>query len=223
LVGSILLSGVILKLGSYGLILLSSSLGTYSSLFVYLTLSGGVVCSAICSRAWDMKSLVAYSSVVHMGVVSLGVLSGLELGLGVAIGMLIGHSLVSPLLFSLASELYISSSSRGFIYGHRSSVSSGLLLAISFFSGINFGLPPFLNFWVEVTLFGVLGSVWFLSLLPLTCSAFLAFLYSILFYVLSCAGPGSHSFPHVSRLQFYIPSVVYLLALPCRSLCLVCY
>jgi len=128
LVGSILLSGVILKLGSYGLILLSPSLGVNSSIFVYLTLTGGVVCSAICCRAWDMKSLVAYSSVVHMGVVRLGVISGLELGLGVACGILVGHSLVSPLLFSLANELYLSSSSRGFIHGHMSSVSSGILL-----------------------------------------------------------------------------------------------
>jgi len=222
LIGSILLSGVILKLGSYGLILLSPSLGVYSSIFVYLTLVGGVVCSGICCRAWDIKSLVAYSSVVHMGVVRLGVFSGLELGLSVAIGILVGHSLVSPLLFSLAYELYLSSSSRGFIHGHFTSTSSGLILTISAFSGINFGLPPFLNFWVEVSLFGVQGEVWRLSLLPLLVTAFLSFLYSILFYVLRCGGPGSRSLPHISSTYFYLPSLFFLLALPARSLCLVC-
>jgi len=222
LVGSILLSGVILKLGSYGLILLSPSLGVYSSIFIYLTLSGGVVCSSICCRAWDMKSLVAYSSVVHIGVVRLGVFSGLELGLCVACGILVGHSLVSPLLFSLAYELYLSSSSRGFIYGHMSSVSSGLILAIRVLSGINFGLPPFLSFWVEVSLFGVLGSVWGLSLLPLLLTAFLSFLYSLLFYVLSCGGPVSSSLPFGRSLLFYLPSCFFMLALPARSLCLFC-
>jgi len=50
LVGSILLAGVILKLGRYGLILLSPSLTISISLFVYLTLTGGVVCSCICFR-----------------------------------------------------------------------------------------------------------------------------------------------------------------------------
>jgi len=80
LLGSMLLAGVILKLGRYGLLLLAPSLVSQSSLFIYLTLSGGIVCSAICCRSWDTKSLVAYSSVVHIGVVTLGALSGLELG-----------------------------------------------------------------------------------------------------------------------------------------------
>jgi len=50
LVGSILLSGVILKLGSYGLLLLAPQITSTSSIFVYLTLSGGVICSTICYR-----------------------------------------------------------------------------------------------------------------------------------------------------------------------------
>merc|ERR1719187_2902160 len=79
LIGSMLLAGVILKLGRYGLLLLAPSLWSNSSFYVYLTLSGGVVCSAICCRNRDMKSLVAYSSVVHIGVVTLGALRGLEL------------------------------------------------------------------------------------------------------------------------------------------------
>ena len=80
LVGSILLAGVMLKLGRYGLLLISPSLSSYSSLFIYLTLLGGIVCSSLCFRSWDTKSLVAYSSIVHMGVVTLGALSGTELG-----------------------------------------------------------------------------------------------------------------------------------------------
>jgi len=80
LVGSILLAGVMLKLGSYGLLLIAPSLFSLTSLFIYLTLLGGIVCSSLCFRSWDSKSLVAYSSVVHMGVVTLGALSGTELG-----------------------------------------------------------------------------------------------------------------------------------------------
>merc|ERR1712087_102379 len=51
LVGSILLSGVILKLGSYGLLLLAPQLTSTSSIFVYLILIGGVICSTICYRS----------------------------------------------------------------------------------------------------------------------------------------------------------------------------
>jgi len=50
LIGSILLAGVILKLGSYGLLLLAPYLPDHSSVFIYFTLLGGVVCSAICFR-----------------------------------------------------------------------------------------------------------------------------------------------------------------------------
>jgi len=50
LTGSMLLAGVILKLGSFGLLLLAPTLTSHSSLFIYLTLSGGIVCSAVCCR-----------------------------------------------------------------------------------------------------------------------------------------------------------------------------
>lgn len=146
LLGSMLLAGVILKLGRFGLILLSPCLSSLTSIFVYLTLSGGVVCSGLCCRNWDMKSLVAYSSVVHMGVITLGALSGLELGSCIAVGILIGHSLLSPLMFLLAFELYLSSGSRSFASCYSRSASPSLLLCLSLCSGINFGLPPFLNF-----------------------------------------------------------------------------
>lgn len=105
--------------------------------------------------------------------------------------MVVGHSLLSPLLFVLTFELYLSSGSRSFLYGHSRSVSCSLLLVISFCSGLNFGLPPFLNFWVEVSVFSLMGSLWSLSLIPLLLSAFLSFLYSVLLYLLSCGGASS--------------------------------
>jgi len=217
LIGSMLLAGVILKLGRYGLLLLSPNLVGQSSLFVYLTLSGGVVCSAICCRNWDMKSLVAYSSVVHIGVVTLGAIRGLELGFWVAGGILVGHSLLSPVIFSLAFELYLSRGRRSFVHGHTSSVSMSLLLAIGLCSGLNFGLPPFLNFWVEVSLFRVQGCLWSFSLLPLMLTAFLTFLYSILFYVLACGGPSYFSLQINNTLFIYSPAIILSLVLTFSS------
>ena len=213
LFGSMLLAGVILKLGRYGLLLLAPSLDSKSSFFIYLTLSGGIVCSAICCRNWDMKSLVAYSSVVHIGVVTLGALRGLELGFWVAGGILVGHSLLSPLIFSLAYDLYLSSGSRSFVYGHTSSVSSSLLIAVGLCSGLNFGLPPFLNFWVEVSLFSIQGCLWSLSMIPLMLTAFLSFLYSILFYVLACGGPSSLTLQLNNSLYMYSPAILLLFLL----------
>ena len=215
LVGSMLLAGVILKLGRYGLLILAPCLGFSSNIFVYLTLVGGVICSLICSRHWDSKSMVAYSSVVHIGAVTLGSCSGLELGFFVACGILVGHSLLSPLLFVLASALYVSSGSRNFIYNHKWPVQFSLLLAFGLCSGLNFGLPPFLNFWVEVSLFRLLGSSWSLSLIPLGLVAFFTYLYSILLYVLSCGGRSSNFAPGVHLFNVFIPSLCYSFLLSC--------
>jgi len=211
LIGSILLAGVILKLGSYGLLLLAPYLSSQSSLFVYLTLLGGVICTGLCFRSWDMKTLVAYSSVVHIGVVTLGALSGLEVGFWVACGIVVGHSLLSPLLFLLAYELYLSLGSRNFVIGHFCSVSGSLLLAISLCFGLNFGLPPFLNFWVEVSLFSLLGFIFSFSLLPLMLTAFLSFAFNIFFYVTACGGPHSSSLVPISTLYIFIPSIIFSL------------
>lgn len=160
-----------------------------------------------------MKSLVAYSSVVHMGVVTLGALSGLEVGYWVACGIVVGHSLLSPLLFVLAYELYSSSLRRAFVHFHSSSVSASLLLAISLCFGLNFGLPPFLNFWVEVSLFSCQGYIFALSLLPLILTAFLSFAFCACFYVRACGGPCSSLVQLVSSLYIYFPSIFFSLTL----------
>ena len=213
LVGSMLLAGVILKLGRYGLLLLAPSLGFSSSVFVYLSLLGGVICSLICSRHWDSKSLVAYSSVVHIGAVTLGSCSGLELGFFVASGILVGHSLLSPLLFVLAAALYSCSGSRNLFYGYKWPGPASLLLAFGLCSGLNFGLPPFLNFWVEVSLFRLLGRSWSFSLIPLVLVALFSYLYSILFYVLSCGGPSSRLATTNHLFYVFIPSLFFSLLL----------
>merc|ERR1712212_1111169 len=113
--------------------------------------------------------------------------------------------LLSPLLFILAYELYIISGSRSFLYGLSRSASVISLMFIGLCCGLNFGLPPFLNFWVEVSLFSVQGSLWSLSIIPLVITAFLTYLFSIFFYVLSCGGaPGSVSW-RCSNPYCYLP------------------
>ena len=65
-----------------------------------MSLIGGVVGSLLCLRQGDLKLLVAYSSVVHIGVVSLGFLRGLEVGYHCGVLIIVGHGLVSPFLFA---------------------------------------------------------------------------------------------------------------------------
>jgi len=127
--------------------------------------------------------------------------------------MLVGHSLLSPLLFVLAYYLYLCTGSRSFVYGLNRSAPLSFLSFIGLCSGLNFGLPPFLNFWVEVSLFSVQGGLWSLSVLPLVVVAFLVYLSSFLFYVLACGGsPGPYSAP-VFCCYFFLPPLAINLLL----------
>ncbi|RYA72752.1 hypothetical protein DD592_26240, partial [Enterobacter cloacae complex sp. 2DZ2F20B] len=74
-----ILAGIILKLGGYGiirLIVIFSLIGIKINLFfISLRLVGGFYVSLICLRQRDMKSLIAYSSVSHMGLVLAGIIT----------------------------------------------------------------------------------------------------------------------------------------------------
>ena len=98
------LAGVLLKLGSYGLLIFLPYIKLNALIIFYLRMSllGSAVCSIICIRSGDLKLLIAYSSVVHIGVVTLGFISGREVGLTCGLIMVLGHGLSSPFLFALA-------------------------------------------------------------------------------------------------------------------------
>ena len=147
------MAGVILKFGGYGILLLAPSFGSLRFLFFYISLLGSVVCSVHCLRHWDIKTLVAYSSVVHIGVVSLGALSSSEVGWWVSVGIIVCHSFISPLLFCLCYDLYTVTYSRALISNRLASLGSGMCLVAALLLCINIGTPPFVSFWVEVSLY----------------------------------------------------------------------
>jgi NADH-quinone oxidoreductase subunit M len=108
--GSVILAGVLLKMGSYGIIriaLTSLPKGAESLvevMFVMATIS--IIYGALlCIAQEDLKSLVAYSSISHMGIVLLGIACLNSIGISAAIYMMFAHGLVSPLLFMLAGVL----------------------------------------------------------------------------------------------------------------------
>ena len=108
--GSILLAGVMLKMGLYGLIraaLPVAPLGAeyFVPVMVILAIVSILYGAALSLGQTDLKKLVAYSSVSHMGVALLGVATMTELGLAGAVFMMFAHGILSPAMFMVAGVL----------------------------------------------------------------------------------------------------------------------
>jgi len=107
---SILLSGVLLKMGSYGLIRAASMLpeavmalqGLLATLALFSLIYGGL----LAWRQSDLKKMIAYSSISHMGVVLLGIAAMNQAGLTGAMMQMVAHGLVAGALFLLIGLLY---------------------------------------------------------------------------------------------------------------------
>lgn len=109
--GSVLLAGILLKLGGYGFMRFSLPMFPDASVFFQpfmftLSVVAIVYASLIAWRQTDMKKLVAYSSVAHMGFVTLGLFSFNEIGLQGAVFQMLSHGLISGGLFLIVGVIY---------------------------------------------------------------------------------------------------------------------
>lgn len=117
--GSMILAGVLLKLGGYGLLrilpLIQEPLKSFSSFIISLRLIGGIIASFICIRQRDCKSLVAYSSVAHIALVIVGLITNSYFGWAGAVIIILAHGLCSSGLFALVGMVYERTGTRNLI------------------------------------------------------------------------------------------------------------
>jgi NADH-quinone oxidoreductase subunit M len=109
--GSVILAGVLLKLGGYGFIRFSLSLypdasHTYAPLIIVLSLIAIIYGAIVALVQPDLKKLVAYSSVSHMGFVTLGVFVFQQQAMQGAILQMVNHGLITGALFLLVGVIY---------------------------------------------------------------------------------------------------------------------
>ena len=109
--GSVILAGILLKLGGYGFIRFNLSFLPDASIFFtpfiyFLSVAAIIYTSFIAIVQKDMKKLIAYSSVAHMGFVTLGIFSANLQGLHGAIIQMISHGIISAALFFCIGSIY---------------------------------------------------------------------------------------------------------------------
>lgn len=109
--GSVVLAGVLLKLGTYGLMrfampLFPEATAAWAPVMLALAAAGVVFGALVAWVQTDMKKLIAYSSVSHMGIVVLGIFAGdVQAGVGAVVQM-VGHGISTGALFLLVGMIY---------------------------------------------------------------------------------------------------------------------
>nr|YP_010702845.1 NADH dehydrogenase subunit 4 [Agrilus adelphinus]WCO09272.1 NADH dehydrogenase subunit 4 [Agrilus adelphinus] len=191
--GSMILAGIMLKLGGYGMLRTMKLFTGVSSLVSYFLIGvsvlGGVIVSLMCLRQTDIKALIAYSSVAHMGLVLGGIMTFTYWGFCGALMMMVAHGLSSSGLFCLANITYERSGSRSlFLNKGMLNLMPSMCFWWFVFSACNMAAPPSLNLGGEIMLINSLISWSSLNMIGLGLMSFFSACYSLYLFSYSQHG-----------------------------------
>lgn len=212
--GSVILAGVLLKLGTYGIIRFMIPMFPYA--MVYFTPLVFTMCviaiiysSATTIRQIDMKKIIAYSSVAHMNFALLGLFTNNSQGIEGSLFFMLGHGVVSSALFLSIGILYDRYHTRNILYyGGLVQVMPIFTVFFLIFTLANIGLPGTVNFIGE---FLVLVGTWKVNTTAIVLGAIgmiLGAVYAIWFFNRVVFGPirfySLQRFVDLKRREFFL-------------------
>jgi NADH-quinone oxidoreductase subunit M len=186
--GSVILAGILLKMGGYGFMRFSLPMfpdasRAFTPLIFTLSVIAIVYTSLVAFRQTDFKKLIAYSSVAHMGVVTLGIFSGNVQGEQGALFLMLSHGLVSGALFLCVGVVYDRTHSREIaFYGGLVTPMPVYAAVFMLFTMGNVGLPGTSGFVGEILSLtgGYLASTW--AAIIATTGVILSVVYALTLY-----------------------------------------
>jgi NADH-quinone oxidoreductase subunit M len=156
-VGSVILAGVLLKMGTYGFVrialpVLPEAARAWAPWIGILAAIAIVYAALACLAQRDIKRLIAFSSVGHMGFVMLGIATLTDVGINAAIYGMVAHGVITGMLFFLAGSVHERYHTR-----EIAEIGGGMLQKVPLLAGIlaftaiaSLGLPGLAGFWGEV-------------------------------------------------------------------------